>query len=915
MTFDQFQASLKGVTGANRPLRLRLSGESGTVDDLLLVKHAHGVETMCGGIEYHLLCVASTAGLPLKQFSAAAVELQLVTDRGHLRSICGIVSQAAEGESDGGFATYQLVVRDALALMEPRVNTRVFRNASEIDITETILREWLQNNPVLARAFDFKLMHLKSYPPREFTMQYNESDAAFLRRLWKRRGLAWFFQAGNASDLRSNETAGHTLVLFDMPQALAQNAAETVRYHRDDGTETRDSITAWHALRSLTAGRVTRHSWDYMKSSATECEETSRNHQGALGNQFAASLDEYVVDVPHAGDNASDHLSLATLRMQRHEYEAKYFEAESSVRDLCVGQWIGVSGHVEIDTHPPEEREFVVTELQVDAENNLPKSLNDRLNRLFSINKWRVSDGGLAQASKERGVRYTNRFSCVRRGIPIVSAYDPRIDLPRTEMQSVIVVGPSDEEVYCDEHGRVKVRFPACRPADHTHAQGAGASDTDADSAWIRVASSWAGDQYGEISLPRAGDECLVTFLCGDPDKPVITGRVHGRNTPPPTFTHCGTLPGNRFLSGIKSREVKGRRYNQLRLDDTPGQINAQLASEHGHSQLNLGHLMHPRRDGKGEPRGEGAELRSDEHLALRAAKGMLLTAWQRLNATDSQLARAEFLSLMEECLEQCRTLGNYAADNHALPLDGEPQADLHSKFKRWESGSNTSPEGQNGGAALVGVTAPEGISFATPQAVVSYAGTNLDNVAQQHMQLTAGQRFNLNAGKGISLFAHHDGIKAIAHHGKFVIQSQHDDTEVNSAKNVKVTATDGKVVVMAKEIQLIAEDGSFIKIGGGISLGTKGDIKQQAANFPFSGPTTMQTELPTFEGGGATQKFVLKYDAHGDDAVIAPNRKFEIDMTDGSTISGISDDAGNTDLLERDAVHIANVRILSETK
>lgn len=902
-----------GMSDANRPLRLRLSGERGAIDDLLLVKHVNGIESLCGGIEYHLLCVASEAGLPLKRFIAMAAELQLVTDRGELRCICGIVSQAVEGESDGGFATYQLVLRDALSLMEHRVNTRIFRNASEVDITDKLLREWLYANPILATAFDFKLSHTRSYPAREFTMQYNESDAAFLRRLWKRRGLTWFFQHGAASGAGSKGIAGHSLILFDAPDALEQNAAETVRYHRDDGTELRDSITAWYARRKVTSGRVTRHSANYLQSSHVECEEASRNDQGALGNQFAASLDDYLVDVPHAGNDLRDYTDLTALRMQRHEYEAKSFEAESSVRDLCVGQWIGVHGHAELDTHPRDEREFVVTELRVDAENNLPKSLNERINRLFSRNKWRSADGGLAQASEERGVRYTNRFTCVRRGIPIVPAYDPRVDLPRTEVQSVIVVGPGGEEVYCDEHGRVKVRFPACRPADHAHAQGAGASDTDADSAWIRVASSWAGDQYGEISLPRAGDECLVTFLGGDPDKPVITGRVHASATPPPTFSHCGDLPGNRFVSGIKSREVKGRRYNQLRLDDTPGQINAQLASEHGHSQLNLGHLTHPRRDGKGQSRGEGAELRSDEHVALRAAKGMLLTAWQRLNAVDSQLARSEFLSLMEECIEQCRTLGNYAAEHHALPLDDQPQAALHSSFKQWENGSNTAPDGKGGGAALIGVTAPEGISFATPQAMVSYAGTNLDSVAQQHMQLTAGQRFNLNAGKGVSLFSHHDGISAIAHHGKFLMQSQHDDTEINSAKNVKVTATDGKVVVMAKEIHIIAEDGSFIKIGGGITLGTNGDIKQKAANFPFSGPATMQTELPTFENGSATQKFVLKYGAGSDDALPASGRKFEIDMTDGSTLSGTSDSNGNTDLLERDAVHIASVRILSD--
>lgn len=901
------------LSSANRPLRLRLAGEHGVLDDLLLVQQVQGHAAICGGVEYRLFCVSTQTGLPLKMFNAMAAELQFVTDRGALHPVCGIVAHATEGESDGGLATYQLVIRDALALLEARTNTRVFRDASEIDITHVLLRECLRNNPMLARAFDFRFLTTASYPRREFTMQCNESDAAFLRRLWRRRGLAWFFEPTPLPQAGDDAVRGHRLVLFDDPRALPQGGAATVRYHRDDATETRDSITAWHALRSLGCGKVSRHSWDYKQSSAFEITVPGRHDQGEAGNRFAAGIEDYLVLPPHAGDDAADSRDLATLRMEHHEYASKVFEAESGVRDLAVGQWIAIEGHAELDTHPPGEREFVLTSLHVEASNNLPASLNERIVRLFARNRWRLPDDGLGRASAERGGRYANRFSCVRRGIPIVPAFDPRTDLPPVQVQSVIVVAPKDEEVHCDQHGRVKVRFPACRPDDHAHAQGAGASHSDTDSAWIRVASSWAGDHCGAISLPRAGDECLVAFLGGDPDKPVIIGRIHGARTPPPDFAHQGRLPGNRFLSGIKSREIGGRRYNQLRMDDTPAQISVQLASEHGHSQLNLGELRHARRDGQAAPRGEGAELRSDEHVAVRAAKGILLSAWKRLNAVDSQLARAEFLSLMTQCLEQCQSLGTYAADHQAMALDAEPLAQLKGQLDGWENGSNVAPESQGGGGALIGLSAPEGISFATPKALVSYAGSNLDSVAQQHLQLTAGQRFNLNAGQGVSMFAHNGGIKAIAHQGKFLLQSQHDDTELNSAKNVRITATDGKVVVMAKEIQFIAEDGSFIKVGGGITLGTEGDIKHHGANFPFDGPATMATELPVFDKGGADQKFVLKYGAHGEDPVAAANRRYEIALSDGSILTGTSDAAGKTDLLERDAMHIARIRILSD--
>ncbi|RUT67671.1 type VI secretion system tip protein VgrG, partial [Flavobacterium cupreum] len=158
-----------------------------------------------------------------------------------------------------------------------------------------------------ARAFEFDLRHLKKYPAREFTMQYNESNAAFLRRLWKRCGIAWFVQHGSATERGSDMTCVHTLVLFDDAMSLKRNAAGAVRFHRDDGTEKRGSITSWHAVRTLIAGNATRHSWDYAQAWSMGNKDVSHNDQGKLGNQFAASLDHYLVDVPHASgdDNAS----------------------------------------------------------------------------------------------------------------------------------------------------------------------------------------------------------------------------------------------------------------------------------------------------------------------------------------------------------------------------------------------------------------------------------------------------------------------------------------------------------------------------------------------------------------------------------------------------------------------------------
>lgn len=256
-----------GFPSAGRPIRLRLSREQNVLADALLVKRVSGDETLCGGLEHRVLCVSTRADLVLKKFIALPIELQFVTDRGELRSVCGIVAQAAAGQSDGGFATYQLVIHDALALMEQRTNTRVFRNKSELDITQAILAEWRQANPILGGAFDVDWSHVSgSYPAREFTMQHNESDASFLRRLWKRRGIAWHIRPGQAGDPRLDDVPGHVLVLFDDAWSLPQNAAGTVRYHRDNATEQSGTIFAWSPVRALKPGIVNRFSWDLSAS-------------------------------------------------------------------------------------------------------------------------------------------------------------------------------------------------------------------------------------------------------------------------------------------------------------------------------------------------------------------------------------------------------------------------------------------------------------------------------------------------------------------------------------------------------------------------------------------------------------------------------------------------------------------------
>lgn len=910
----------------NRPLRMRLGLPGGIQDDLLLPHRVSGHSAICDGIDIRIYCVALDVCIPLKTLIGAPVELQIVTAEGNLRCICGIVTEACQGESDGGLATYQLVMRDALTLLDLDANTRVFTNTTELEVVQMLLGEVRGRIQGMASAFDREIgmvLAMQEFPKRSQIIQHNESTAAFIRRLLKRRGISWYFRAGRPArgpeEERSRPYAApcHTMVLLHDADLLQYGPARDVRFHRDSATEEHDSITAWGAIRSLRSGYASRFSWDYRNPSHPgfcKAGTSAVVDQGKAGNYYAAGLEHYLVEAPHTAGNTDDFRSLTLLRQARHDLESKCFFAEGGLRDIGPGEYFNLNGHPELDRHAESERRFLVIGQHIMARNNLPKDLDARVERLFAMSRWSVDacDQSVSTPAHVFGeLRFHTRLTCIRHGIRFVPAFDPRRDFPHPQMQTAVVAGSASEEVSCDELGRVKVHFTSTL-----------ARNDRTVTAWVRVASSWAGNigsqghNLGMLNLPRVGTEVLLAFLGGDPDKPIIIAQLYNAEALPPCMGATG-LPDNRYLSGLKSREIRGRRANQLRFDDTNGQISTQLASEHGATELNLGWLAQPRGKGAAAPRGEGAELSTDAHLALRGGKGMLLSAWQRLSRNGKQLDRTEYLALMEECLELFRSLGEHAAQNQALPLDVQSQEELKEAFRRWENGSNTAPKCDGGGAPMIGISAPAGISFATTKTIVSYAAANIDTVAQQHLQLTSGQRFNVNAGKGVSLFSHHNGIKAIAHFGKLLVQSQHDDTDVNAAKSLRLTATEGKLIAMAPVIEFVCEDGSFIRLGDGITFGSNKPLQFNAPRFVFNDPETMEAQFPIFEEGQASERFVTRYrggtfsDAESeaeDDA--APDQQLELIFDDGSELQTVTDDDGKADEILREAMQLVNVTV-----
>jgi len=856
-----FMQGEKRLNTYNRPLRLKLFHRNKEFDDVLLPQLVRGAESIFGGFEYQIHCVATSHKLALKDFIGLPARLEFVTDRGRLRNVSGLIAEAHSGECDGAIASYRLVIRDALAIMQQRVNTRVFRRLSWPEVVTVVLKDWLRTNSAVAANFDFEFapgFQLHKYPAREQTIQFNESDTAFVLRLLKRSGIAWFFRPGRGrawqqGNQAPESTAAHTLVLFDAHSRLEQNEAGVVRYHRDDATEQRDTVTRWSATRKLQSGSASIFSWNYKQPASgpwMSVEVPSQADQGYSGNLLSGGLQEFIVESPHAGSDSEELRRLGLLRMQRKELDMKRFTGEGSVRDFCAGEYFTIEDNPELDRHPASDRDFVIMSVEVEARNNLPKSLEERIQRLFASNGWHGGHSGSAGFAQDgSGTPFKMRFEAVRRAIPIVPTFDPRTGLRDPGLQSAIVVGGQNDVVHCDEYGRVKIRFPATRTEDHQHAGGAGASNTDTDSAWVRVATNWAGSassHSGMLTLPRVGTEVLVAFLGGDPDKPIILCQLFNGSALPAPLSQRANLPLTRFLSGMRSQEIQGARGNQLRLDDTPREISAQLASDDGASQLNLGWLTHPR-DGSHRPRGEGAELRSDNAVAIRGGKGVLITAESRPQAEGKQLDRAELIGLADGLRDIADQLAKLAETHAKDPASGALLTELVDKLRHLDNGTNASENSSGaGGAPLVAISGPAGIVMASNESLALGAGKNADLITAADTRFTAGGKTSIRAAKGISAFANDVGIKHIAARGDIQTEAQDGALELLAKRVVELISTTDWINIKARKGVCIYGGGSELKISAeGIIGRTPGKSHVYAADHQTFAKQAPDVQFP----------------------------------------------------------------------
>lgn len=881
----------------NRAIRLKWGEQSKQLEDVLLAQRIDIQESLCSGIEGSISCVSTNVGVPLTTLIGLPVSVQLVTDQGRLHAINGIVVDARNGESDGSLTTYQLFIQDALSILDGRFNTRIFRQCNVLDVVQTLVAEWRQNSSVLAEAFylDVTNVDRAKLPVREQTVQFDESDAEFIRRLCRREGIGWFIRAGKAGEKdagKAGDTA-HTLVLYDNAIKLSRSALGSVAYRPDATIGERDAVTLLCAARQLVPGAIRRFSWDHKPARMDRIQGPTRVDQGKAGNDLGQLLMDSRLDVPHLADSSAHYERIGLARVKSHDARSARIDGASGIRDLVVGEWIEVEAgrFAERERLSKIERRFTITTLHHRAENNLPKDLHERAQALFTASRWSFESPPVSVDTSARPtvfgdstqIRYENTFSGVPRDLPLTPGYDPHVHLPRVHPIVGVVVTPAGEEVYCDAFGRINVQLQGLDPVDHEHAGGMGTSGTAGDSAWVRVMTGLAGDNFGENWLPRKGMEVLLDFHGGDPDKMYVAGIFHNGPNMPAAFSNTGSLPGNRYVSGVKTREVKGQRYNQLRLDDTPGQISGQLASEHAASEVNLGFLTHPRTNGVGEARGEGAEMRTDAAAALRAAQGILLTTYARTQASGNHLDREELIQLLGECTELFKSLGDYAGQHGGLAMETTGQSAVENALKGWQA---------PGGEPLMAFGAKAGFASVTPKTHVTYAGGNIDQVAQQHVQVTSGQRINLQAGHGVAMFAQAGDVTGVANQGKVLLQSQAGDTQIDSAKNIQMTAAGGKLAGMASDqVVFVTSGGAYLKLhGGDIELGCPGSFTVKSAGHTWAGPASMSADMPKFDHAplGRVPKLVRPSDGQP-----VKGYEGEVRKASGELVKGVTDDTG----------------------
>ncbi|QBG87507.1 type VI secretion system Vgr family protein [Xanthomonas oryzae] len=891
------------ISQDGRILELQFAGHNAPRRNLLFPLRLQLTGALSEPFTADVTCLSQSSAIELKTLLGQRAGITIRHHNGE-RKVNGVVTAVRQMGADGGFSSYRLRIQPALALLAYRRTCRIFQDVSVPDIVAQIVQEHRASNPPIAASFRLDQQLRQTYAPRSYCTQFDEDDLSFMHRVMAEEGINYTFAFADDQGAPT-----HTLVLFDDANDLAQASPARIGYRRAEDATPADSLLAWQGERQVMTSATALVSYDYKPAASSNADDQSVIDQGEEGRAASATLKDYSALSPYYASNSAEYARYAQVRQTWHDQQAKTWYGGATTPGLEVGTYVEIADHPSLAEDSSEQRQFVVTEQFLDITNNLPADMTRQLpSGLLGLPSADVGPPPSLAAvpPPPEGAAQYLRFAGVRRGVALVPSRVPSLRRPTASgPQTATVVGKAGEVVDTDEMGRILVQMHW--PLAQEHAKG-GADYDERSSTRVRYASPSASEGFGHQFIPRIGDEVLIEFLHGDIDRPIAVAVIHNGRRPTAAFSGARGLPGNRTLSGILTREHNGSGANELLFDDTTGQPRARLASTHQASELNLGYLTHPRADGQADPRGQGAELRTDAAAALRAAQGMLLTTYARSQAAGHQLDRDELDALLAQCLELFKGLGDYAAQHGGQAMEANGQDALRQALQGWPSGTDRSAAGK----PLMAFAASEGMVSATPHSHLSYAGHNIDSVAQQHLQLTSGQATRVHAGQGIALFAQASGLSAIANQGPVRLQAQADALVANAQTNLQLTANTGEVLLSAPRIRLVAEDGSFLSIGGGgITLGTQGGVELHAASHALLGPSTEQADRPSFGKDGTDQKFQLHYPSHSADTPqLAANQPYSITLDDGRVVQGVSDAQGLTDLLRDEVTRIARIEV-----
>ncbi|USD49178.1 type VI secretion system tip protein VgrG [Vibrio sp. SCSIO 43153] len=465
-----------------------------------------GVSQACYGFRYNIELASRQSGITAQQVVDKTAQLTMKRNGEPVQFVNGIIRQFSQGDIGHHHTVYSLVLVPALERLSLRQNSRIFQLKTVQDIISQILGEM--------GVADFSFALKRSLSQREFCVQYRETDLEFVHRLAAEEGITYYIEQADGK---------HTVVFFDDSALISKYGAPVLHNGLAGGQSGEPFVSQFKIEHQSEPSHLTFKDYSFKKPSYGFLQE----QQGADLSFQQSSYEHY--DFPGRYKDDGSGIAFSQLRLEYLRRESNLGHGKSNHHALQAGVKFDLSENLEASAN----RDWIV--VAVTHQGTQPQALEE--------------DGGHGATT------YSNQFTV----IPANKTWrakpqpKPQVDGPMIAK----VVGPAGEEIYCDEHGRVKVHFPWDRESEQN----------EHSSCWVRVSQGWAGAQYGFMAVPRIGHEVIVSFLHGDPDQPIITGRTyHATNTPP------YPLPANKTRTVIRTETHQGDGFNEIRFEDQAGQ-------------------------------------------------------------------------------------------------------------------------------------------------------------------------------------------------------------------------------------------------------------------------------------------------------------------------------------------------------